>query len=305
MIKKSVPFTCIPNFAKEKLRLADNLSFDLQEVDGELSISVEATRLGADKRKITGWAMMNQYQILRLWAGLDALIKERGLADQVQTEDEYDQERLERNQATNDQFMKHRQRMVLSQKKEALNEDQRAVAQEVIDLYEDDFRKCPVSIVNDVSHRLLGYVFTPEERKPVGSYILDAIRKSDVEHPYVKLSSLSNELQYMGQHFLSSHMDELTMDNVVESMHQITGSLVGRTLSPTEETALLRFLRYRISSLPERAEKIKNYLDTNEMISETTSDQDLKVYAYIAVTMLEIELSESEFEKMRLETFGR
>lgn len=305
MIKKSVPFTSVPNFSKGKLLLSDRLSFDLHRGEGELRMSVEATRLGADKRKITGWTTMDQYQILRLWAGLDRLVKEMGLADQVQTEAEYAEERRMQNEATHDNFMKHRQRMAMSQKREALNEDQRAVALEIIDLHEDEFRARPISTINEVSHRLLGYQFTVEERTPVGLHIAESIGESDKVFTEVKLSNLSYELQYLGRHFLSSYMDELTMENVVESMHRIAGTVLGRTLSPTEEYAFLRFLRYRISSLPERAQKIQNYLKANDLISENSSDHDLKVYAHQASIMLDIELSDSEFEMLLTDTFKR
>lgn len=134
MSKQSVPFTCIPNLSKEKLRLGDNLSFDLREIDGQLNISVEATRLGSDKRKITGWANMDQYQILRLWAGLDQLIKERGLTGEVQTEEEYAQWRIEQNAATDQSFQRSRQRMVLDQKHRALSIDQQDVVQYIVTL---------------------------------------------------------------------------------------------------------------------------------------------------------------------------
>lgn len=312
MSKKSVPFTSVPNLSKGKLLLSDRLSFDLHRGDGELCMSVEATRLGADKRKITGWATMDQYQILRLWAGLDRLVKELGLTDQVQTEAEYAEERRVQNEATHDNFMKCRQRMALgkqlmtmSKKREALNEDQRAVALEIIDMHEDDFRARPVSTINEVSHRFLGYQFTVEERTPVGLHIAESIGESDQVFAKVKLSDLSLELQSLGRHFLSSYMDELTMVNVAESMHRIAGTVLGRTLSPTEEYAFLRFLRYRISSFPERAQKIQNYLETNDLISENNSDHDLKVYANQASIMLDIELSESEFEKLLTDTFKR
>jgi hypothetical protein len=116
MSSKSVPFTCIPDLAKEKLRLGDDLSFHLFENDGSLSMIVEATRLGSDKRKITGFANMSQYQILRLWAGLDKLIKERGLASEVQTEDEHVKARMEQNKANEENFQRNRQRFAPSHK---------------------------------------------------------------------------------------------------------------------------------------------------------------------------------------------
>ena len=134
MSKQSVPFTCIPNLSKEKLRLGDDLSFHLREIDGQLNISVEATRLGSDKRKITGWANMDQYQILRLWAGLDQLIKERGLTGEVQTEAEYAQWRIEQNAATEQSFQRSRHRVVLDQKHKALSIDQQDVVQYIITL---------------------------------------------------------------------------------------------------------------------------------------------------------------------------
>lgn len=107
----SVPFTSIPDLKKEKLRLGDDLSFHFFDNDGAVKMIVEATRLGSDKRKITGYANMDQYQILRLWAGLDRLVKERGLVDQVQTEAEYAQARREQNEACSENFSRHRQRM--------------------------------------------------------------------------------------------------------------------------------------------------------------------------------------------------
>lgn len=134
MTKKTVPFTCIPDLSKEKLRLGDNLSFHLHESEGSLSMNVEATRLGSDKRKITGWADMDHYQILRLWAGLDKLVRDRGLVDQVQTQEEHEQSRLEQNASADQAMIKHRQRMVLDQKRKALSQDQQDVVDYIITL---------------------------------------------------------------------------------------------------------------------------------------------------------------------------
>jgi hypothetical protein len=112
MSDKTVPFACIPDIAKERLLLGDDLSFKLFMNEGEPSMIVEATRLGSDKRKITGCASMDKYQILRLWSGLDKLVKELGLEGEVQTEAEHEQERLQKNAQSSENFLKHRQRML-------------------------------------------------------------------------------------------------------------------------------------------------------------------------------------------------
>lgn len=175
MSKPSVPFTCIPNLSKEKLRLGDNLSFDLREIDGQLNISVEATRLGSDKRKITGWANMDQYQILRLWAGLDQLIKERGLTSEVQTEEQYAQSRIEQNVATQQNFQRHRQRMVLDHKRKALSQDQQDVVDYIITLEQTH------SILNDEDSvsgaveqaaRLIEVTLTDAEHQAVCEFLM-------------------------------------------------------------------------------------------------------------------------------------
>jgi hypothetical protein len=114
MSAKTVPFVCIPDIAKERLLLGDDLSFKLFMNEGEPSMIVEATRLGADKRKITGCANMDKYQILRLWAGLDKLVKGLGLEGEVQTEAEHDQERIEKNAQSSENFLNHRRRMLSS-----------------------------------------------------------------------------------------------------------------------------------------------------------------------------------------------
>lgn len=175
MSKQSVPFTCIPNLSKEKLRLGDNLSFDLREIDGQLSISVEATRLGSDKRKITGWANMDQYQILRLWAGLDQLIKERGLTGEVQTEAEYAQSRIEQNAATQQNFQRHRQRMVLDHKRKALSQDQQDVVDYIITLEQThSIRNDEDSVSGAVEQaaRLIEVTLTDAEHQAVCDFLM-------------------------------------------------------------------------------------------------------------------------------------
>lgn len=239
MTKKSVPFLCIPDLSKEKLHLGRDLSFDLHENDGTLSMSVEATRLGSDKRKITGWANMDQYQILRLWAGLDRLIRERGLLGEVQTLEEHDQARREQNAASQENFLKHRQRMVQDKRPQPLNNDQQAVF-DTITLMEPDERPsdCLESIVDDVSQRILAYVFNESEKKAV----VDCLKR---ETATVEQTKPLNEDQKAVADYIISIELAISMrndeDSIADAVNQAMRFLAV-DLTEGEEQAVCEFL---------------------------------------------------------------
>lgn len=185
MTRKTVPFLEIADLSRDKLRFGENLVFQACATDGTITMLVEATRLGSDKRKITGFATMTESHILQLWAGLDKLVRDRGLNSQVETSEEYYRGVNERSRADQHRVTTLRRPTSLPTHTALpattlveLSEDQKAVADEILDSSVEAFRSCPVSAIDNTSLKLLGYVFSFKMRKEVGESILSSLKKN-------------------------------------------------------------------------------------------------------------------------------
>ena len=108
-----LPFHCIPTLDdKEGFRTIDSsvIIKASEKADGSISMVVEATREGADGRKLTGYSELPAAQVIALWAAFERLGKQHGFDKLVQTQAEFDEETRLRAEASSSAFDKHGQR---------------------------------------------------------------------------------------------------------------------------------------------------------------------------------------------------
>lgn len=91
-----LPFECIPSLTDDHGYRELDGSLVLQAIehdDKSVGMIVEATRLGADGRKLTGYSTLKPHELLALWAAFDRLGKKHGFAELVQNEEDFEAER--------------------------------------------------------------------------------------------------------------------------------------------------------------------------------------------------------------------
>lgn len=111
--ENKLPFHCIPNLDKNGGFSTMDSSVVIKTLEGkdlDLNLVVEATREGSDGRKLTGYSVLPAAQVIALWAAFDALGKKHNFAQLVQTQEEFDEERRVRAEASSGVMDRHRQR---------------------------------------------------------------------------------------------------------------------------------------------------------------------------------------------------
>ncbi|MBI6883056.1 hypothetical protein [Pseudomonas putida] len=173
MAKKEVSYLEIGDLLNSTHHASRDLNFRVQEVDGSLVMTVEATRLGSDKRKLTGYATVDQRAMLLLWASLDRLVRQRGLDALVETVDEHD-EAVDARIAARSVSSTRRPTGRAPAAPASLSPDQMIVATEFMKRIRDPKHNNVDSIyelIDNTSKDLFGVTFSDAEKEQISQYV--------------------------------------------------------------------------------------------------------------------------------------